>query len=155
MYSIVLSITCQKTIDGMLTSPKYSIAMITIVVHDYDEAIQFYTKVLGFELVEDTVMSETKRWVVINPTGSKACQLLLAKAASETQTTAVGNQTGGRVGFFLYTVDIESDFARLSAAGVHFVRPISHESFGKVTVFADLYGNLWDLIQPPNLAVLI
>jgi catechol 2,3-dioxygenase-like lactoylglutathione lyase family enzyme len=129
--------------------------MITIVVHDYDEAIQFYTKVLGFELVEDTEMSETKRWVVINPTGSKGCQLLLAKTANDKQTTAVGNQTGGRVGFFLYTTDIDSDFARLSAAGVHFVRPISLESFGKVTVFTDLYGNLWDLIQPPNLDILV
>ncbi len=126
---------------------KQDLFQFALVVKDYDEAIQFYTNKLKFELVEDTVMSESKRWVVVKPTGS-SCSILLAKAANDEQITRIGNQTGGRVFLFLHTDDIERDNQNLLACGVHIHRPLSVESFGKVLVFADLYGNLWDLIQP-------
>jgi catechol 2,3-dioxygenase-like lactoylglutathione lyase family enzyme len=124
------------------------IAQLALVVKDYDEAIAFYTQKLGFELVEDTRMSETKRWVVIKPKGNGDCRLLLAKAANDQQQNAVGNQTGGRVFLFLHTDDIERDIANLKSANVKIVRELSQEAYGKVAVFADLYGNLWDLIEP-------
>lgn len=126
------------------------IAQLTLVVNDYDEAIAFYTAVLGFELMEDTKLSETKRWVVVKPKGNGGCSLLLAKAASEEQQKAVGNQTGGRVFLFLHTDDIERDLAKLKAGNVKLIRGLSEEPYGKVAVFADLYGNLWDLIEPQN-----
>lgn len=124
------------------------ISQLALVVNDYDEAIAFYTKRLGFELIEDTRLSETKRWVVVKPKGEGQCALLLAQAANERQQAAVGNQTGGRVFLFLYTDDIRRDVAQLKANGVTFVRELSEELFGEVAVFQDLYGNLWDLIQP-------
>jgi catechol 2,3-dioxygenase-like lactoylglutathione lyase family enzyme len=124
------------------------IAQLALVVADYDEAIAFYTQKLHFRLIEDTVMSPTKRWVVIAPPGSDGCCLLLAKAANEEQSSRVGNQTGGRVFLFLYTDDINRDHAAMQANGIEFVRPLVKEAYGTVTVFKDLYGNLWDLIEP-------
>jgi catechol 2,3-dioxygenase-like lactoylglutathione lyase family enzyme len=125
------------------------IAQIAIVVRDYDEAIQYYTTVLNFELIEDTTLSDTKRWVVVQPKGSNnGCKLLLAKAATPIQEEAIGNQTGGRVFLFLYTDDFDRDHKEYLDKGVVFVRPTVVEDYGKVAVFKDLYGNLWDLIQP-------
>ena len=123
------------------------IAQLSLVVDDYDEAIAFYTKKLGFELVEDTIMSPTKRWVIVKPIGQGSCQLLLAKAANEDQKSRVGNQTGGRVFLFLHTDDFDRDYDRLLQNGVQIIREASIEEYGKVAVFADLYGNLWDLVE--------
>ena len=126
-----------------------AIAQIAIVVKDYDEAIDFYTNKLNFTLVEDTRLSETKRWVLVRPSGSSnGCQLLLAKAASEEQHSRIGNQTGGRVFLFLHTDNFQRDFESMKAKGIEFVRGPSTESYGIVAVFKDLYGNLWDLIEP-------
>jgi catechol 2,3-dioxygenase-like lactoylglutathione lyase family enzyme len=127
---------------------KQRIAQIALVVKDYDEAILFYTQKLNFTLIEDTHLSAAKRWVMIAPPGSNECRLLLAKAANERQLASVGNQTGGRVFLFLYTDDFQRDFNEMTGKGVHFVRPPSQEEYGTVAVFEDLYGNLWDLIQP-------
>lgn len=124
------------------------IANISIVVKDYDEAIDFYTYKLGFDLVEDTVLSATKRWVLVAPKGSAGCRLLLAKAANEEQQSRIGNQTGGRVFLFLHTDDFWRDYNNYTAKGVNFVRPPSKEAYGTVAVFEDLYGNLWDMIGP-------
>lgn len=124
------------------------IAQLALVVRDYDEAIDFYTTKLKFDLLEDTPMSETKRWVRIAPKGSNGCGLLLAKAANQEQASRVGNQTGGRVFLFLHTDDLERDYQNLLRHNITIVRPPSVEDFGKVLVFADLYGNLWDLIEP-------
>ena len=121
---------------------------VALVVKDYDEAINFYTKKLNFKLVEDSVLSETKRWVLISPPGSNGCCLLLAKAATDEQKSRVGNQTGGRVFLFLHTNNFEEDFSNLKKNGVAIVREPSKEEYGTVAVFADLYGNLWDLIEP-------
>lgn len=134
------------------------LARIAIVVEDYDDAINFYTNKLHFQLVEDTPLPAEgdKRWVVVRPPGSgpTGCALLLAKAVNGTQQQSVGNQTGGRVGFFLYTDDFAHDHANLLAHQVKIVRPPADFSYGRVLVFADLYGNLWDLIQPANNAVI-
>lgn len=127
---------------------KQELVLIALVVDDYDEAIRFYTKKLGFILMEDTVMTDTKRWVVVSPPGSAGCRLLLAKAANEEQKSRVGNQTGGRVFLFLYTDDFAGDYERLKKEQVEFVRGPSKEPYGTVAVFKDLYGNLWDLIEP-------
>lgn len=127
---------------------KQHIARIAIVVDDYDDAIQFYTQKLNFTLVEDTVMSETKRWVVVAPQGATECAVLLAKAANDEQRSRVGNQTGGRVFMFLYTDDFWRDYNFMVEQGVHFVRKPSEEDYGTVAVFEDLYGNLWDFIEP-------
>lgn len=125
------------------------IAQIAIVVRDYNEAIQYYTTVLNFELIEDTKLSEEKRWVVVQPKGSNnGCKLLLAKAATPIQEQAIGNQTGGRVFLFMHTDDFDRDYQNYISKGVVFVRPPVVEPYGKVAVFKDLYGNLWDLIQP-------
>lgn len=124
------------------------IAHIALVVKDYDEAISFYTGKLGFTLVEDTRLSETKRWVVVKPRGDGQCCLLLARAANEEQNCRIGNQTGGRVFLFLYTDDFRRDYNNLLAKQINFVRPPSNEPYGTVAVFEDLYGNLWDLIEP-------
>lgn len=129
---------------------KQHIAHIALVVDDYDEAIAFYTRKLNFTLIEDTILSETKRWVLVAPKGSAECCLLLAKAASEEQSTRVGNQTGGRVFLFLHTDDFWRDYNDLVKAGVEFVRSPVTEGYGTVAVFKDLYGNLWDLIGPAN-----
>lgn len=127
---------------------KQEIVQIALVVDDYDEAIQFYTQKLHFSLIEDTVLSETKRWVLVAPPGSAGCRLLLAKAATEEQKSRVGNQTGGRVFLFLHTDDILRDYENMSDQGIEFVRKPTVEPYGTVAVFKDLYGNLWDLIQP-------
>ena len=129
---------------------KQYIAHIALVVDDYDEAIQFYTKKLNFILKEDTVLSETKRWVIITPPGSGGCSLLLAKAANDDQKTRVGNQTGGRVFLFLHTDDIERDYKNMKEQGISFVREPTTEEWGTVAVFKDLYGNLWDLVEPSD-----
>lgn len=117
-----------------------------LVVHDYDEAIAFYTQKLQFTLIEDTPLSETKRWVVVAPPGDDGCRLLLAQAANEEQKSRVGNQTGGRVFLFLHTDDFDRDYQNLLDKQVTIVREPSVEAYGKVCVFADLYGNLWDMI---------
>lgn len=123
------------------------LAHIAIVVNDYDEAIDFYTHRLHFELVEDTQLSDVKRWVLVRPNGSECC-LLLAKAANEEQKKAIGNQSGGRVFLFLHTDDFDRDFQNLLEHQIEIVRGPVEEAYGKVAVFKDLYGNLWDLIQP-------
>lgn len=123
------------------------IFQLTLVVRDYDEAIAFYTNKLGFDLLEDTRLSETKRWVRVAPPDSDI-SLLLGKAANEEQKKAIGNQTEGRVSLFMHTNDFEGYFEQIKANGVQIVREPSDEPYGKVCVFSDLYGNLWDLIQP-------
>ena len=127
---------------------KQKIAHIALVVDDYDNAIRFYTEKLHFTLIEDTVLSETKRWVLVAPKGSTECCLLLAKAANEEQRSRIGNQTGGRVFLFLYTDDFQRDYQNLLDKGIEIVREPVKETYGIVAVFADLYGNLWDLIEP-------
>jgi len=124
------------------------IAQITLVVNDYDEAIRFYTEKLNFEVIEDTRLSETKRWVRIKPKSSSGFCLLLAKADGEEQKSRVGNQTGGRVFLFLYTDDFWRDYKNMQANGILFIREPIEEKWGTVAAFKDLYGNLWDLIQP-------
>jgi catechol 2,3-dioxygenase-like lactoylglutathione lyase family enzyme len=126
---------------------KQSIAHVALVVDDYDEAIKFYTEKLDFTLVEDTAQSETKRWVLVAPKGAGECCLLLAKGVGEEQRSRVGNQTGGRVFLFLKTDDFWRDYKNMRARGVSFVREPKEEEYGTVAVFADLYGNLWDLIE--------
>ena len=127
---------------------KQSIIHISLVVEDYDEAIEFFTQTLHFELVEDTyIVEQDKRWVVVAPPGSKGATLLLAKASSEAQSSRVGNQTGGRVFLFLHTDDFWRDFSEMKAKGVTFVREPFEYDYGTVAVFTDLYGNMWDLIQ--------
>ncbi len=127
---------------------KQKLAHIALVVRDYDEAIQFYTQKLQFDLIEDTVLSDTKRWVLVKPKGSDGCALLLAKAANDEQTSRIGNQTGGRVFLFLHTNDFDRDYQNLLKNELTIVREPSVEVYGKVAVFEDLYGNLWDLIEP-------
>lgn len=124
------------------------IAHIALVVADYDEAIAFYTQKLHFTLVEDTVLSDTKRWVLVAPPGAQECHLLLARAIGTEQSSRVGNQTGGRIFLFLHTDNFERDYQNLLDQGITIVRPPATESYGTVAVFADLYGNLWDLIEP-------
>jgi len=121
---------------------------IALIVKDYDEAIRFYTEKLNFQLIEDTALSETKRWVLVSPEGNGDCKLLLAKAANEEQQSRIGNQTGGRVFLFLYTDNFKRDFDEYKSKGIEFVRGPVDEPYGTVGVFKDLYGNLWDLIQP-------
>ena len=124
------------------------LVQISLVVRDYDEAIAYYTKVLGFELVEDTALSPEKRWVVVKPRGVGGCALLLARAANPDQSQHIGNQTGGRVFLFLHTDNFQRDYEVYLSRGVVFTGPVRHETYGTVCVFKDLYGNLWDLIQP-------
>jgi len=124
------------------------LAHLALVVADYDDAIRFYTEKLRFTLVEDTVLSESKRWVLVAPPGSEGCTLLLAKAVGDEQKSRVGNQTGGRVFLFLHTDDFWRDYHRMVAEGIRFVRPPAEEAYGTVAVFEDLYGNWWDLIEP-------
>jgi catechol 2,3-dioxygenase-like lactoylglutathione lyase family enzyme len=129
---------------------RQQIAHIALVVKDYDDAIAFYTQKLHFKLVEDTVLSATKRWVMVAPPGNSNTCLLLARAATKEQESRIGNQTGGRVFLFLYTDDIWRDYERMQNENIRFVRPPVKEEYGIVTVFEDLYGNIWDLIQPTN-----
>ena len=126
---------------------KQHIAHLALVVTDYDEAIAFYTQKLQFDLLEDTRLSDTKRWVRVAPKGASDCALLLAKAADEEQQSRVGNQTGGRVFLFLSTDNFWRDYQMYLDNGVKFVRPPVEEPYGTVAVFEDLYGNLWDLIE--------
>lgn len=126
-----------------------SLAHIALVVREYDEAIQFFTQKLNFILIEDTKLSDTKRWVMVGPPGSSGCNLLLARAATPEQVTRIGNQTGGRVFLFLYTDDLQRDYDNLKARNITIVREPKKEEYGTVLVFADLYGNYWDLIEPP------
>ena len=126
---------------------KQSIVHIALVVNDYDEAIQFYTEKLHFDLIEDTVLSETKRWVLVAPPGSNGSGLLLAKGVGEEQRSRIGNQTGGRVFLFLKTDDLWRDYENMKAKEITFIREPKVEEYGTVAVFKDLYGNLWDLIE--------
>ncbi len=126
---------------------KQNLVHISILVDDYDRAIAFYTKKLRFKLVEDTVLSDTKRWVLVKPEGSEGCSLLLAKAANEAQTQRIGDQAGGRVFLFLQTDNFERDYQHLIDNNIVIIREPSDETYGKVAVFEDLYGNLWDLIE--------
>lgn len=126
---------------------KQSIAHFALVVADYDEAIAFYIQKLHFNLIEDTQISETKRWVLVAPPGSGECCILLARAANDEQKSRVGNQTGGRVFLFLHTDDFWRDYHDMTSKNIRFVRPPQEEPYGTVAVFEDLYGNLWDLIE--------
>jgi catechol 2,3-dioxygenase-like lactoylglutathione lyase family enzyme len=128
---------------------KQAIGLVSLVVREYDEAIAFYVNVLGFTLIEDSFVPEqNKRWVVVAPPGSAESRLLLARASSEEQAARIGNQTGGRVSLFLYTDDFARDYQSYKAKGVTFIREPKVENYGTVAVFQDLYGNLWDLLQP-------
>jgi catechol 2,3-dioxygenase-like lactoylglutathione lyase family enzyme len=124
------------------------LSALALLVADYDEAIAWYTRILGFELIEDTLMGNDKRWVLLAPPGSSETRLLLARARGEEQLSRVGNQTGGRVFLLLHTDDFQRDWQRMRAAGVHFREEPRHEAYGTVAVFEDLYGNGWDLRQP-------
>ena len=126
------------------------IAFITIVVPDYDVAIEYYSRVLGFSLIENTYLDNGKRWVLIKPEGFGGCMLLLAKAVTPEQMSRVGNQTGGRVFIFLYTDDIWRDYKDFTSKGVLFLESPRIESYGTVVVFQDIFGNKWDLIEPKN-----
>lgn len=126
---------------------KQSLALATLVVADYDAAIEFYVGKLGFALARDDDMGSGKRWVVVTPPGSQS-GLLLAKASGPAQAARIGDQTGGRVGFFLHTDDFDRDHAAMTAAGVRFLEEPRREAYATVAVFEDLYGNRWDLLQP-------
>jgi catechol 2,3-dioxygenase-like lactoylglutathione lyase family enzyme len=127
---------------------KQHIAAVTLLVPDYDEAIAYYVRKLGFELVEDTALSPAKRWVVVAPSGNSETGLLLAQADSPDQRQAIGNQTGGRVFLILRTDDFDRDFARFKLAGIEFLEEPRLEAYGKVVVFRDAIGSKWDLIEP-------
>ncbi len=133
---------------------RQTIVHVALVVRDYDEAIEFYCRKLHFTLVEDSYQPEQdKRWVVVSPPGSSGTSLLLARASTSRQEAFIGNQTGGRVFLFLHTDDFWRDYAEMRAAGIRFVREPKDAAYGTVAVFEDLYGNLWDLIQPHDLPV--
>jgi len=123
------------------------LAHIALIVRDYDEAINFYVNKLNFNLIEDTQLTEDKRWILIAPKGTNNCNLLLAKAVNDEQKSRIGNQTGGRVFLFLNTDDFESDYSNLINNDIKIIREPKVEPYGKVCVFEDLYGNLWDLIE--------
>jgi len=127
---------------------KQRIAHIALLVRDYEEAIAFYTRKLGFTLLENTRIDADKRWVLVAPPGSSACSLLLAKATDEEEAKSIGNQTGGRVFLFLFTDDFWRDYEQMVANGITFVRTPETMDYGTVAVFEDLYGNLWDLLEP-------
>jgi catechol 2,3-dioxygenase-like lactoylglutathione lyase family enzyme len=130
---------------------KQAIVQLALVVRDYDEAIAFFVGTLGFQLIEDSpVPAQNKRWVVVAPPGAGSCRLLLARASNAEQEARIGNQTGGRVFLFLHTDDFWRDYRNYQEKGVVFVREPSEQPYGTVAVFRDLYGNLWDLIQPKD-----
>ena len=131
----------------METEKCQRIGYVALVVRDYDEAIEYYTNALGFELVEDTALIDEKRWVLLAAPGSVETRLLLAKASTPQQTTRIGDQTGGRVFLFLHTDDFWRDYREMIARGVKFCEAPRDESYGTVAVFEDLYGNRWDLLQ--------
>jgi catechol 2,3-dioxygenase-like lactoylglutathione lyase family enzyme len=137
-----------------MNHPKRHIAHVTLLVPDYDEGIAFYVGRLGFELVQDTDLGDGKRWIVVHPGGSdpraRGSALLLAEPGNERQKARIGDQTGGRVGFFLFTDDFAADHARLRDAGVLFLEEPRHEAYGSVAVFSDPFGNKWDLLQPSD-----
>ncbi|WP_312357880.1 VOC family protein [Agrobacterium sp.] len=124
------------------------IALVTLVVDDYDRAKAFYCEILGFKCLSDQPLGDGKRWLVVKPPATDGCALLLAEADGEPQRLAIGNQTGGRVGFFLNTDDFQSDYDTMLARGVRFLEEPRHEVYGSVAVFLDPYGNRWDLLQP-------
>lgn len=124
-----------------------TIANVTLVIPDYDQAIEFFCDVLGFDLLEDIDMEPGKRWVRVAPKGGGTA-LLLAQARGDSQEAAIGNQTGGRVAFFLHTDDFDREYEAVKAAGCGFTGPVRDEPFGRVVVFRDPWGNLWDLIEP-------
>jgi catechol 2,3-dioxygenase-like lactoylglutathione lyase family enzyme len=127
------------------------VGLVSVLVRDYDEALGFYVGVLGFDLIEDTPVPEQgKRWVVVRPPGARYGGILLARASNEDQAEHIGNQAGGRVFLFLYTDDFGRDYAAYRDRGVVFVRPPRAMPYGKVAVFRDLYGNLWDLLEPEH-----
>lgn len=121
-----------------------SAAQFTLLVRDYDEAIAYFTQKVGLPLISDTKLDAEKRWIVLG--GADGARIVVARAVGPEQIARIGDQTGGRVGFFLRSDDFDADYARMSTAGVEFVRPVRSEAYGKVTVFRDLYGNLWDMI---------
>lgn len=127
---------------------KQTVARVAILVPDYDEGVAFYCGGLGFDLIDDVDLGGGKRWVVVRPKGATESAVLLAKAEGARQQGAIGNQTGGRVGFFLFTDDFARDHAAMLAAGVVFQEAPRHEAYGTVAVFTDPFGNLWDLLQP-------
>lgn len=126
------------------------LAYITLLVDDYDKAIDFYIRKLHFDLIEDTVLSENKRWVLIKPNGKGECCILLAKASNQEQSSFIGNQSGGRVFLFLFTDNFDRDYKDLIKNNIPIERYPRDELYGRVTVFRDIYGNLWDLIQPKS-----
>lgn len=126
---------------------KQSINSITYLVHDYDEAIEFFTSKLQFDLTSDTPLDENKRWVLVRPRGMDGTSLLLAKAATPEQEQFIGNQTGGRVFLFLHTDDFERDYKSMLSNGIEFLEEPRYEEYGRVVVFRDLYGNKWDLLE--------
>ncbi|KIQ34621.1 extradiol dioxygenase [Variovorax paradoxus] len=128
--------------------PSRHLATVTLLVHDYDEAIRFFTEALRFDLVEDTPRGPDKRWVVVAPSRDAGATLLLAKAANDEQKAAVGNQAAGRVFLFLHTQDFAADHAHMNAHGVRFVEAPRDEAHGRVAIFLDLCGNRWDLLEP-------
>jgi catechol 2,3-dioxygenase-like lactoylglutathione lyase family enzyme len=125
-----------------------SISTVTLLVREYDEAIGWFTGVLGFDLVEDTPLGESKRWVLVAPRHGEGCRLLLAQASGPEQAARIGDQTGGRVAFFLTTDNFSRDHALLLSRGVEFLEAPRRERYGTVAVFRDIYGNKWDLIEP-------
>ncbi|APG89740.1 VOC family protein [Sinorhizobium americanum] len=127
-----------------------TIARVAILVPDYDAGIAFYCGRLGFELIQDTAVGDGKRWVLVRPRGATETALLIARAEGDRQKAAIGNQTGGRVGFFLFTDDFARDHAAMLAAGVEFLEMPRHEAYGTVAVFTDPFGNRWDLLQPAS-----
>ncbi len=127
-----------------------TLASVSLVVRDYDEAITFFTQALGFALLEDSPRGEGKRWVVVAPRNSPGASLLLAKAATPAQAACIGRQTGGRVFLFLHTDNFARDYAAFQSRGVKFLESPRHEPYGTVAVFEDLYGNKWDLLEPGN-----
>jgi len=152
-FVVKITIVQEKNQNGKM---KQKIAHISIVVRDYDEAIKFYTeklhfRLIDFRLIEDTKLSEIKRWVLVAPPGSDGCCLLLAKAANDEQKSRIGNQTGGRVFLFLYTDNFKRDYQNLIDNQIKIIREPATESYGTVAVFEDLSGNLWDLIEPAQL----
>lgn len=127
---------------------KQAVIHVALVVRDYDEAIAFFTKTLDFELLQDSYIPEQdKRWVLVRPRGGNGASIVLARPSNDQQQSYVGNQTGGRVTFFLGTDDFDRDYQRMVTRGIEFVRPPLQTSYGTVAVFKDLYGNLWDLVQ--------
>jgi catechol 2,3-dioxygenase-like lactoylglutathione lyase family enzyme len=127
--------------------PRRQLNAVALIVADYDDAIRYYCDILEFDLIEDTILSAEKRWVLVAPKGSKETRLLLARANSAEQCAAIGNQSGGRVFLFLETDDFARDYSTMLARGVRFMETPRQESYGQVVVFEDLYGNRWDLIE--------